>query len=138
MTATPDTPAATPGEGVETTRADLVCAGRVTSAAEYLAGYLAAGELKSAATPHALVQDTWPEVDPAVVQEIFNRGCATGWMGRGLYAAPVLHGDELAALQARLEEAGFHAMGGMVAGSRRLVAPEVPVHPADSEAERGR
>lgn len=138
MTTTPDRPssAAEPVADValDAVTADLVGTGRLMGAAEYIAGHLAAGQLKSAATPHALVKDVWPDVDPVVVQEIFDRGCATGWMGRGMYARPALHGEELALLQGQLAEAGFHAMAGMVARSRRLVAP---VHPADGETGRG-
>ena len=121
---------------LETTTADMVCTGRVMSAAEYIAGFLAAGQMKSAATPHMLIKDVFPDVDPVVVQEIFNRGCATGWMGRGLYASPVLRGAELESLQGQLTRAGYEAMGHTVQRSRRLVAPVVPSHPADGETAR--
>jgi hypothetical protein len=137
MTTTPDLPAVpSPSPDPEVVQADAVLEGRVMGAAEYIAGHLAAGELKSAATPHALVKDVWPDLDPVVVQEIFNRGCATGWMGSQMYARPALYGGELASLQGQLEEAAFHAMGGMVARSRRLVDGGRLVHPADGESGR--
>jgi len=48
---------------------------------------------------------------------------------------PRLHRDEMDRIAGQFEEAGFHAMGGSVARSRRLVAPES--HPADGEVTRG-
>jgi hypothetical protein len=137
VTAAPESPGPAEDQAAEDAAwADGVLSGQVMSAAEYIAGHLAAGQLKSAATPHALVKDVWPDLDPAVVQEIFNRGCATGWMGSQMYARPALHGEELASLQGQLEGAAFHAMGGMVAGSRRLIDGRRLVHPADGEIGR--
>jgi hypothetical protein len=145
MTTTPaTTPAADDsfdGEGLddagfETMRADAVWTGRVMSSGEYISGLLTAGLLKAVVTPQALLKDRWPGLDPAVVQQIFDLGCASGWAGSQMYARPSLHGDDLAAFQAQLSEAAFHAMGGSVLRSRRLVAPEVP-HPADGERPQG-
>jgi len=49
---------------------------------------------------------------------------------------PSLYRDEMDRIAGVLADAGFHAMGGSVARSRRLVAPEVP-HPADGEGAEG-
>ncbi|MGV9278139.1 hypothetical protein [Streptomyces griseosporeus] len=135
MTHTPATEPTTPAAetGVEVSVVDLVNAGRNMCAGEYISGLLSAGQLGSAGTPQALLRDLWPDVDPVVVQEIYNRGCATGWLGAQLYAAPVLRGAQLAGLQEQLAAAGFEAMQGMVSRSRRLVAG---AHPADSDMGR--
>lgn len=116
--------------------ADLVGAGRVTMAGQYLAGLLAAGAAASVSSPRALVRDLWPGVDPAVVQEIFDRGVATGWSARGLYGQRRFQAEDLVVQRARLEEAGWHAMGGVVGRSVGLVARAGEAHPADTEFGR--
>ena len=112
-------PAAGGGEepDFQTVSADLLAAGRLTLAGQYLAGLLAAGAAASVSSPRALVGDTLPGVDPAVVQAIFDRGVATGWSARGFYGQRRFQAEALVVQRACLEEAGWHAMGGLVGRS---------------------
>ncbi|CAL9668796.1 hypothetical protein SUDANB145_07305 (plasmid) [Streptomyces sp. enrichment culture] len=128
------------GEGVgdagfETMRTDAVLTGRAMSSGAYLAGLLLAAQVDTAGTVRKLPVDCWPDVDPVVVQEIWDRACAVVYRAAQFAQAPRLHGDRLQDLQGRLAEAGFHAMAGSVGRSRRLVARS---HPADGEIVRER
>lgn len=123
--------------GFATMRTDAVLTGRAMSSGEFLAGLIANGQLATVGRPDKLAADMWPDLDPAVVQEIFQRGVAVGLHAGRRSASPRLYRDEMDRVAGQLEEAGFHAMGGMVGRSRRLVAPDVPPHPADGEKERG-
>jgi ammonia channel protein AmtB len=76
-------------------------------------------------------------VDPVVVQRIWERALAVGLYAGRLHAAPRLHRDQMLRVQEEFAAAGFHAMGGLVGRSRRLVAPEQQAHPADGEDARG-
>lgn len=111
----------------ETVMVDAVCAGRNMGAGAYIAGLLTGAQAATAPTPQALLKDAWPGVDPAVVQAIYERGVEVGWRGAQLYAAPRLHGAELAEVQDRLAKAGFEAMRGLVARSRELATRRHPV-----------
>jgi hypothetical protein len=121
----------------ERMRADAVLGGRAMSAGEFLAGLIANGMLATVGRPDKLPPDLWPEVDPAVAQQIFERGLAVGLHAGKVSAAPRLYRDQMLRVQEEFAAAGFHAMGGLVGRSRRLVAPEQPAHPADGEDARG-
>jgi hypothetical protein len=108
------------------------------STAQHIAGLLNAGQLKTVGTPRKLPQDIWSDVDPAVVQEIWDRGAATGWRAAQYAAAPRFYRDELARLQGQLQDAGFEAMGRMVARSRVAAERAPEWHPADGEEGRER
>ena len=131
-------PAAGGGEGpdFQTVSADLLAAGRLTLAGHHLAGLLAAGASASAPTSRALLKDVWPGVDPAVEQEIFDRGVQTGWSAQQVYASPRFAAEDLEVQRARLAAAGFEAMAGMVGRARGLVVRAGEAHPADGEVER--
>ena len=120
------------GDG--TADADEVLAARARSSAEYLAGLLAAAELETAGAARKLPADLWPDVDAAVVQEIWDRACAVAWQASRVAASPWPHRDRLQGLQAALSEAGFRAMAGLVGRTHRLVLRAG--HPADSEIAR--
>ncbi|WP_046249561.1 hypothetical protein [Streptomyces sp. MBT28] len=118
----------------ETMRADAVHAGRAMSSGAFLAGLIANAELETVGRPDRLARDLWPDVDPVVVQAIWDRALAVGLHAGRRQSSPRMFRDEMARVSAALSEAGYHAMAGLVARSRRLVAPE---HPADGEAGRG-
>ena len=124
------------GAGFVTVRADAVLAGRAMSSGEFLAGVLAAGELDTAGAARKLPADLWPDVDPVVVQEIWDRAVTVAWRAAQFAGSGWLYRDRLQDVQARLTEAGFHAMGGMVARSLGLVAPSELVHPVEGEMGR--
>jgi hypothetical protein len=87
--------------------------------------------------PDKLAADLFPGEDPAVVQQIWERALAVGFYAGRLSSAPRLYRDQMVRVQGEFEAAAFHAMGGLVGRSRRLVAPESGGHPADGEDVRG-
>lgn len=110
--------------------------GQAMSSAEYYAGLLLAALVDTAGSPRKLPADMWPDVDPAKVQEIWDRAVVVAWRAAQFAAAPWLHRDRLQGLQDRLTEAGFHAMGGSVGRSLRMVVREDQMQPADTEIAR--
>jgi hypothetical protein len=120
----------------ETMRQDAVFTGRAMSSGEFLAGLLANGQLATVGRPDKLAVDLFPDVDPVVVQTIWDRALAVGLHAGRRSVSPRLYRDEMDRIAGEFEAAGFHAMGGSVSRSRRLVAGEVP-HPADDEVTRG-
>lgn len=139
MTELDTTPAVSAEEQAEfeVMRTDAVLAGRAMSAGAFIAGLLADAELETVGRPDKLAIDLFPDVDPVVVQAVWDRALAVGFYAGRVHASPRLYRDQMDRLAGQLEEAGFHAMGGSVRRSRRLVAPEVGVHPADGEMGRG-
>jgi hypothetical protein len=125
------TAAAVPGPAV-----DVVLAGRAVAAGEHLAGLIVAAELDTVGTPRKLPMDLFPDADPELVQEIWNRALVVGVRAGQLMAAPRFYRDKLVRLQGQLADAGWAAMGG-VAGRCLPVATRAPEwHPADGDIER--
>lgn len=122
----------------DTMRTDAVLTGRAMSSGAFLAGLIANGQLETVGRPDKLAADIWPDLDPAVVQEIFQRGVAVGLHAGRRSASPEKYRDEMDRIAGLYAEVGYMAMGATVARSRRLVAPEVGVHPADGEQARER
>lgn len=103
------------------------------STGAHIAGLILAAQLDTAGTPRKLPMDLFPGVDPAVVQEIWDRAMVVGVRAGQLTAAPRFNRDKLARLQGQLLEVGHQAMSGMV-GRPLLVAERAPEwHPADDE-----
>jgi hypothetical protein len=128
-------PSADEAAGFQVMRADSVFTGRAMSSGQFLAGLLANGQLETVGRPDRLPQDLFPGVDPAVVQQIWDRALAVGLHAGRRSASPRLYRDEMDRVAGQYAEIGYVAMGGSVARSRRLVAPE-SVHPADGEQGR--
>lgn len=122
--------------GFEVMRSDAVSAGRAMSSAEFLAGLIAAAELDTVGSPRKLPMDLFPDVDPVVVQRVWERALVVGVRAGRLMGAPRFHRDQLARLRGELVEAGFHAMGGLVGRSLSAVERAPERHPADSEDGR--
>lgn len=143
MTTTPFTDAPAPFDGpsaeeVEAFRvvsADAVLAGRAMSSGEFLAGLIASALLEKVGRPEKLPTVLFPDVDPRVVQEIWQLALAVGLHAGRRSSNARLYRDELDRVQGALRDAGFHAMAGLVSRSRRLVAPEG--HPVDVEQPGG-
>lgn len=121
----------------QTMQTDAVLAGRAMSSGQFIAGLIANAELETAGRPEKLARDLWPEADPVLVQEVWDRALAVGFHAGRVSAAPRMFRDQLDRLAGVFAAAGFHAMGGLVSRSRRLVAPEGTSHPADGEAGQG-
>src|SRR5690606_31974550 len=105
------------------------------SSGEFLAGLIASALLEEVGRPEKLPAVLFPDVDPRVVQEIWQLALAVGLRAGRRASNARLYGDELDRVQGALREAGFHAMAGLVSRSRRLVAPEG--HPVDGERPGG-
>ena len=120
----------------ERPRADAVLTGRAMSSAEFLQGLIADAQLATVGRPDKLAVDLFPDVDPAVVQRIWDRALAVGLHAGRMSAAPRMFRDQMARVEGLFEAAGYNAMAGSVARSRRLVAPELGVHPADADMGR--
>lgn len=140
MTDTTATPAPAPfsaqESGVDVGQADLVLAGRHVSTAQYLAGLMAGAELDTAGRADRLPRDLFPEGEPELVQEVWERACAVTWRAAGLYFAARTDPAVLAKLRDEFEEAGFHAMAGTTGRTLRIVERAASVHPADGRPER--
>jgi hypothetical protein len=143
MTEIPTVPASSPSPSpeedaaFERMRTDAVLGGRAMSAGVFLAGLVANGMLATVGRPDKLPADLWPGVDPAVVQEIFERGLAVGLHAGKASVVPRLYRDQMQRVEEEFAAIGFEAMRGLVARSRRLVAPEMGAHPVDGEDARG-
>lgn len=133
MTEIPTMEPAAEDAGFQAAMVDAVSTGQNMSAGAYIAGLLTAAQVATAPTPAALLKDLHPGLDPAVVQDIYNRGVEVGWRGAQYYAAPRLHGEELAQAQAQCQAAGHEAMRGTVARARVLAEYR---HPGDGEIAR--
>jgi hypothetical protein len=116
----------------ETAQADMVLGGRTTATAHHLVGLIAAAQLDTVGTPRKLARDLFPGVDPAVVQEIWDRSAAVHYRAGQMAGAPRFHRDTLARLQSQLAEAGFAAMARQV---QQAVAIAVREHPADDASD---
>ncbi|MEZ7005634.1 hypothetical protein [Streptomyces sp. AD55] len=123
--------------GFETMRTDAVLTGRAMSSGEFLAGLIAHGQLETVGRPDRLARDLWPDADPVLVQEVWDRALAVGLHAGRRSVSPGLFRDELARVAGALSEAGFHAMGGSVARSRRLVVRGVSSHPVEGDGGAG-
>ncbi|MGW2739170.1 hypothetical protein ACWC4D_33845 [Streptomyces sp. NPDC001288] len=113
----------------ERSRTDATLTGR----AMYVAGLLAAAEVDTVGGPEKLPTDLWPEVDPALVLEIWGRAGAVAWRAARFGESP-RDAERLQGLQEALTAAGFGAMGGLVGRSQSLVVRAGL--PADSEVAR--
>lgn len=121
----------------ETVMVDLVLAGRNVGAAPFVAGLLSAAQLATAGSPRKLARDVWPGVDPAVVQEIYERGLEVGVYAARMYDRPRFHRDELERIRSQFEEASHVAMGGLAGRSLRLIDAPAPEGDGTPEAAEG-
>lgn len=116
----------------ETVQADMVLAGRTAATGQYLAGLIAAAQLDTVGTPRKLARDLFPDVDPMVVQEIWDRSAAVHFRAGQMAGSPRFHRDALARLRKQLTEAGDAAMAGRV---DQALAIAVREHPADDASD---
>lgn len=121
-------------EELPASAADFVLGGRNVSAGQHIAGLLSAGLLETAGTPRELPRDLFPDADPDLVQQIWDRAAAMGFYAGQVYADPGRRRKELMRLQERYRQAAFEAMGAMVGRSLSLVTA---AHPADDGGPRG-
>jgi hypothetical protein len=133
VTTTPPPPAAVPGVPLlDVDRTDRVLAHRAKTSAAVLAGLIAAGTAETA-YPTQLPADMFPDLDPTVVERVWNAALRVGvCVGKGL-ARPRWDTRTLDRLRAELADAGYHRMGRLVEGAA-FAAPSRPEeHPADTD-----
>lgn len=115
---------------------DAVLTGRAMSSGKFLAGLVASGQLETVGRPEKLARDLFSDVDPAVVQAVWDRALAVGFHAGRVSAAPRLFRDQMDRVAGVYEQAGFAAMAGSVRRSRALVAPVREGLVADAEIAR--
>ncbi|MFF6844685.1 hypothetical protein ACFY8X_38845 [Streptomyces tanashiensis] len=121
MTTHPNTP---------TAAVDQALAARAASSGEYLAGILAAAMLDAVGQPDKLPALLCPDLDPDVVERVWNLVLPVGFrMGR-LVGNMQWDAAGIRRLRAELDDAGYKAMATRT--SRSLAT----VHPADTETVR--
>lgn len=121
---------------LQVTLADAVLGGRAAVDGAHIAGLIAAAQLDTAGRPDRLPQDLFPDVDPEVVQRVWQRALVVGIRAGQLMQAPRFRRDQLARLQGELEAAGFAAMGGAVARVRVAADRSPERHSIDGESGR--
>lgn len=116
---------------------DAVLAARIRSAAEELAGLIAAAELDTVGTPRLLPADLFPDDDPETVARVWQRALVVGVRAGQLMQAPRFYRDKLARLQGELAAAGYAAMGRSVRGPLSAAQRYPGLHAIDDEEARG-
>ncbi|MFE7547011.1 hypothetical protein [Streptomyces gardneri] len=124
MTTHPDTPT--------TAAVDQALAERAASSGEYLAGILAAAMLDTVGQPEKLPTLLFPDLDPDVVERVWNTALPVGVRMGKLLARPQWDEAALRRLKAALADAGYTTM------SRQAARSLTTTHPADTEPVRER
>ncbi|MFF2864598.1 hypothetical protein ACFVSX_32540 [Streptomyces rubiginosohelvolus] len=109
---------------------DQALADRCKSSGDYIAGLLAAAHLEAAGTVRKLPADLFPDWPADMVQAVWDAALPVGFQAGKLSVRPTWTRDALDRLRAALNEAGYAAMGGLVARSATVHPPR---HPADDE-----
>ncbi|MFJ7990298.1 hypothetical protein [Streptomyces sp. NPDC096351] len=109
---------------------DQALADRAATSGEYLAGILAAAMLDAVGQPEKLPALLCPDLDPEVVERVWNLAIPVGFrMGR-LVECAQRDVPAIRRYQAALADAGYRAMAAQTA---RSIAT---VHPADTDPAR--
>jgi hypothetical protein len=103
---------------------------RIVTSTDVLAAHITAGTLEAVGRPRLLPTALWPDVDPVVVQAIWDLALTVGWLGgkRSVESRRWEH-ERLAVARDELAAAGYAAMTERIA---RVLPP--PEHPADAPA----
>lgn len=118
-----------------TAAADRALAGRIVCTGDMIAALIGGGLLETAGTPTKLPRYLWPQLDPNLVQEIWDAGAAAGYYAGRAQSRSRWEPEKLAEVAAALEEAGWRAMGRVV---QRAVdaCPPRPRQAPDDEPDR--
>ncbi|MFF8610820.1 hypothetical protein ACF06X_33480 [Streptomyces sp. NPDC015346] len=123
----------TPTPAASTHGYDQALAERCAASGEHLAGLLAHAMLDVAGQPEKLPALLFPDLDPQVVERVWNTALPVGFRLGRLVDRPRWTPDALRRLQTALDDAGYEAMGHLAARSARTLDP----HPADNNTPRG-
>ncbi|MFB7592407.1 hypothetical protein [Streptomyces sp. NPDC056169] len=115
----------------DTAAADQALAARCTTSGEYLAGILADAMLDTVGQPDKLPSLLFPDLDPDVVERVWNTALPVGYRMGKLAGRPQWDTAGLRRLRAALAAAGYDAMAALADRSNRTTA-----HPADTEPPR--
>ena len=127
MTTQPTAPAAAP----DTTDTDQALADVCQTSGDYLAGLLAHGMHEAVTRPAKLPELLFPDYDPAMVRAVWEAALPVGFHAGQLSVRPSWAPDALRQLRAKLDTAGYVAMGRLATRSASIHPPR---HPADTEA----
>uniref|UniRef100_UPI0005BE1A16 hypothetical protein n=1 Tax=Streptomyces sp. NRRL WC-3725 TaxID=1463933 RepID=UPI0005BE1A16 len=109
---------------------DRALAARCQSSGDHIAGLLAYGHLAAAGTVTKLPTALFPDWPADMVQAVWDAALPVGFQAGKLSVRPTWTRDALDRLRAALDDAGYTAMGGLVARSATVHPPR---HPADGE-----
>lgn len=124
----------TPGPGT----VDAALALRATTSGQWLAGHIALAMLDTVGTPTKLPHLLCPDIDPAIVDRVWNLALPVGYRAGQLAGAPRFHRDTLTRLQTALTDAGYASMAALGQQTLNLMPPPpAPVHPADDDTAWG-
>ncbi|MGW3403426.1 hypothetical protein [Streptomyces zhihengii] len=131
--------------GTNTSTVDGALTERCQNHGDYIAGLIAAGHLDTLGRPDKLPGDLFPDIEPWIVDAIWQRALTVGvWVGKAL-ARPQWTPEALDRLRTALHEAGYQ---GMAAKTARTAAvhparrpmpfdqPATATHPADADTAR--
>ncbi|MFJ9988599.1 hypothetical protein ACIQUD_32080 [Streptomyces globisporus] len=130
MTTPSTTPTPAAPDAPSPAHVDRALANRCQSSGDYLAGVLAAGHLEAAGTVRKLPTDLFPDWPADMVQAVWDAALPVGFQAGKLSVRPTWTRDALDRLRAALDDAGYTAMGGLVARSATVHPAR---HPADGE-----
>ncbi|MFH9235998.1 hypothetical protein [Streptomyces globisporus] len=133
MTTPSTTPPPAAADAPSPAHVDRALADRCQSSGEYLAGVIAAGHLEAAGTVRKLPADLFPDWPADMVQAVWDAALPVGYQAGKLSVRPTWTRDALDRLRAALDDAGYTAMGGLVARSATVHPAR---HPADDEQPR--
>lgn len=132
---TPDTtPDTTPAPDPAAPRPDIAAVDqalteRARNSGDYLAGITAAGMLDTAGAPTKLPALLFPDLDPQIVDRVWQAAFVVGYRTRKLVEHPRWTPEALHRLRGALTEAGYHGMA-------RHIARSINTHPAAHPADR--
>lgn len=107
---------------------------RIVTSADVLYAHLTAGTLEAIGRPRLLPTALWPDVDPVVLQAIWDLALTVGWLGgQRAEAGRRWEHERLAAARDQLADAGYAAMAERIARVLPPPARDVEEHPADAE-----
>ncbi|WP_399554188.1 hypothetical protein OG582_40385 (plasmid) [Streptomyces anulatus] len=130
MTTPSTTPPPAAADAPSPAHVDRALADRCKSSGDYLAGVIAAGHLEAVGTVRKLPTDLFPDWPADMVQAVWDAALPVGFQAGKLSVRPTWTRDALDRLRAALDEAGYTAMGGLVARSATVHPAR---HPADDE-----
>lgn len=115
----------------DTHTADQALAAMCSTSGEHLSGIIAVAMLDTVGQPDKLPTLLFPDLDPDIVERVWNAALPVGFRLGRLVDRPQWDAASLRRLRAALADAGYTSMAGLAERSHRTTA-----HPADTEPVR--